>query len=48
MQKHVQKKGKKFVLSQMQHHIDTRKIYNAHIKPHIDYASVVWDGCGEK
>ena len=21
--------------------------YNAHIKPHIDYASVVWDGWGE-
>ena len=21
--------------------------YNAHIKPHVDYASVVWDGCGE-
>ena len=19
--------------------------FNAHIKPHIDYASVVWDGC---
>ena len=28
--------------------IDTRKLfYNAHRKPHIDYASVVWDGCGE-
>ena len=28
--------------------IDTRKIfYNAHIKPHNDYASVVWGGCGE-
>ena len=27
---------------------DTRKLfYNARIKPHIDYASVVWDGCGE-
>ena len=25
--------------------IDTRKLlFNAHIKPHIDYASVVWDG----
>ena len=24
--------------------IDTRKLFfNAHIKPHIDYASVVWD-----
>ena len=36
--------------SQLQHtiNIDTRKLfYNAHIKPHIDYASVVWDGCGE-
>ena len=39
-----------FLLSQLQHiiNIDTRKLfYNAHIKPHIDYASVVWDGCGE-
>ena len=38
------------LLSQLQHtiSIDTRKLfYNAHIKPHIDYASVVWDGCGE-
>ena len=26
--------------------IDTRKSYNAHIKFHIDYASVLW-GCGE-
>ena len=26
--------------------IDTRKLFfSAHIKPHIDYASVVWDGC---
>ena len=49
MQKHV-KKTKLFLLSQLQHiiNIDTRKLfYNAHIKPHIDYASVVWDGCGE-
>ena len=39
-----------FILSQLQHivNIDTRKLfYNANIKPHIDYASVVWDGCGE-
>ena len=36
--------------SQLQHtiHINTSKLfYNAHIKPHLDYASVVWDGCGE-
>ena len=41
---------KLFLLSQLQYiiNIDTRKpFYNAHIKPHIDYASVVWDGCGE-
>ena len=26
--------------------IDTRKLFfNVHIKPHIDYASVMWDGC---
>ena len=33
---------KLFILSQLQHiiNIDTRKLfYNAHIKPHIDYAS---------
>ena len=48
---HIQKHVKKmFLLSQLQHiiNIDTRKLfYNARIKPHIDYASVVWDGCGE-
>ena len=41
---------KLFLLSQLQHtiSIDARKLfYNGHIKPHIDYASVVWDGCGE-
>ena len=28
--------------------IDTRKlIFNAHIKPHIEFASVVWDGCSD-
>ena len=28
--------------------IDTRKLFfSAHIKPRIDYASVVWDGCRE-
>ena len=28
--------------------IDTRKLFfNAHIKPHIDYASVVWDWCSD-
>ena len=28
--------------------IDTRKLFfNAHIKPHIDYASVVWTGCSD-
>ena len=27
---------------------DTRKLFfNAQIKPHIDYASVVWDGCSD-
>ena len=39
-----------FLLSQLQHtiNIDNRKLFhNAHIKPHIEYASVVWDGCGE-
>ena len=49
MQKHV-KKQQPFLLSQLQYiiNIDPRKLfYNVHIKPHIDYASVVWDGCGE-
>ena len=28
--------------------INTRKIfYNAHIKPHIDYVTAMWDGCSE-
>ena len=37
-----------FLLSKLRYivDIDTRKLFsNAHIKPHIDYASVVWDGC---
>ena len=37
-----------FLLSKLRYivDIDTRKVFfNAHIKPHIDYASVVWDGC---
>ena len=49
MQKHV-KKQQLFLLSQLQHIInnETRKLfYNAHIKLHIDYVSVVWDGCDE-
>ena len=37
-----------FLLSLLQYNIDTRKLfYNAHIEPHIDYASLVLDGCGE-
>ena len=42
--------SKELFLSQLQHtiNIDNQKIfYNAHIKPHIDYASVVWGGCSE-
>ena len=28
--------------------IDTRKLFfNAHIEPHIDYASAVWGGCSD-
>ena len=48
--KSMPKKPSMFVLSQLLYviNIDTRKLfYNAHIKPHIDYASVVWEGCGE-
>ena len=48
--KSMTKKQQLFLLSHLQHiiNIDTRKIfYNAHIKSHIGYASVVWDGCGE-
>ena len=49
-QMHMHVKQQMFLLSLLQHivNIDTRKIfYNAHIKLHIDYASVVYDGCGE-
>ena len=28
-------------------HLYQKNILNARIKSHIDYASVVWDGCGE-
>ena len=48
--KSMTKKQQLFLLSHLQHiiNIDTRKIfYNAHIKSHIGYASVVWDVCGE-
>ena len=37
-----------FLLSKLRYivDIDTMKLFfNAHIKPHIDYASAVWDGC---
>ena len=39
-----------FLLSKLRYivDIDTRKLFfNAHIKPHIDYTSVVWDGCSD-
>ena len=39
-----------FLLSKLRYivDIDTRKLcFSAHIKPHIDYASVVWDGCSD-
>ena len=39
-----------FLLSKLRYivDIDTRKLFfNAHIKPHIDYASVMWDGCSD-
>ena len=39
-----------FLLSKLRYivDIDTRKLFfNAHIKLHIDYASVVWDGCSD-
>ena len=39
-----------FVLSKLRYviDIDTRKLFfNVYIKPHTDYASVVWDGCSD-
>ncbi len=39
-----------FLLSKLKYivDIDTRKLFfNAHIKPHIDYASVEWEGCSD-
>ena len=39
-----------FLLSKLRYivDIDTRKLFfSAHIKPHTDYASVVWDGCSD-
>ena len=39
-----------FLLSKLRYivDIDTRKLFfNAHIKYHIDYASVVWGGCSD-
>ena len=39
-----------FLLSKLRYivDIDARKLFfNAHIKPHTDYASVVWDECSD-
>ena len=39
-----------FLLSKLRYlvDIDTRKLFfDAHIKPHIDYASIVWDVCSD-
>ena len=39
-----------FLLSKLKHFVDldTRKLFfNAHIKPHVDYASTVWDQCSQ-
>ena len=41
---------KRFLLSHLQYiiNINTRNIfYKAHIKSHMDYASIVWHGCSE-
>ena len=49
--KHICMSKTLLLLSQLQLiiNIDTRKLfYNAHIKPHIDYVSAVWDGCSEE
>ena len=52
MQIHVKKKKKKKVFLHCKIiviNINTWKIfYNAHIKPHTDYMSAVWDGCSEE
>ena len=37
-----------FLLSKLKYIVDTdtlKLFFNAHIKSHIDYASVVWGGC---
>ena len=48
---HTQKHVKElYLLSQLQQiiNINTRQVfYNALINVHIDYASVLWDGCGD-
>ena len=39
-----------FLLSKLRYivDVDTRKLFfNAHIKPHVDYVSVMWDGCSD-
>ena len=54
-QPHVEQLTKKlsknlYLLSQLKHVItqEARELfYNAHIKSHIDYASVIWDGCSQ-
>ena len=39
-----------FLLSKLKYIVDTdtlKLFFNAHIKSHIDYASIVWDGCSD-
>ena len=39
-----------FLLSKLKYIVDTdtlKLFFNAHIKSHIDYASVVWGGCSD-
>ena len=39
-----------FLLSKLKYIVDTdtlKLFFNAHFKSHIDYASVVWDGCSD-
>ena len=48
---HCAKHSKRvFLLSKLKYIADTdilKLFFNAHIKSHIDYASVVWGGCSD-
>ena len=39
-----------FLMSQLKRHVNSKTLkvfYSSHIMPHVNFASTIWDGCGE-